>query len=151
MKKFVSLLCSIAMLFSLCTVAFAVDVEATEPADVAVMSVNDDGNASPQAESRGLYYAEDVTGFGSVDGTLNWHAVTPDKGANLNVWTKNTGAKITVYVRKGLTVKQRTYNPNDPVNGRDTCFFTNCSGTYYVAVNIEPPDWGTYSILVYQN
>lgn len=152
MKKFVSLLCSIAMLFTICTSASATNVETTsEPANVAVMSVNDDGGIAPQAESKGLYYVEDAN-LSASPTSNDWYTikVTPDKGATLRMWLKLDYG--TLKIKAYSPWLMLTYNDSwssSPTS--DIILATKCTGDTYT-IKLQTFDLvAHYSMLIYQN
>lgn len=153
MKKFVSLLCCMAMLFTLCTSAFAAEPEQTSTsADVAVVNVLGGSGISPQAESKGLAYIENQQIL-QTGGVMNFK-VTPEKGAHLRIWLKNTEGPVKVNVMYTNIIGTWS-NVGDPVTygvgERDNIFVNSCNGKPYLVQVAATDLWAIYSMLVYQN
>lgn len=145
MKKIISLLCCFAMLICVSAVpAFAAETSTSfVDADTA-----NSYTISPMATSKGLWYEEDLT---FID--IHSFNVTPEKGANLNIWLKNDNpVVVTVYKTNIFGGYSKVYGSTTFSAGeRDVCVETNCNGKPYLVKFESALDGSTMSILVYQN
>lgn len=147
MKKFISLLGTLCLALSL----IAVPVFAAEPSTEVngVESVSEINDVTPRATSKGLYYVENVT---LANQDVHNCTVTPDEGANLRIWLKNSEGPVTVNVAYTNWLGQwvgfysQTFQPGE----RDVLIKSGCNGKRY-QVKLSTSTYAGYSILVYQN
>lgn len=147
MKRFISVLCSIVLALGLtCLPASAAEVETTPESKSEVTDL--DNSISLIAESKGLHYDEDLI-FMDVY-SFN---VTPESGANLNVWLKNNNPIIlTVYKTNIFGGYSKVYGPTKFDAGeRDVRVAKNCNGKKFLIKYQPAIDGSMMSTLVYQN
>lgn len=147
MKRFLSLLCSITLALSLtCVPAFAAEVDTVPESKTVVADF--DNSISPAAESKGLWYEENLW---FID--IHSFNVTPESGANLNVWLKNDNPVVlTVYKTNMFGGYSKVYGPTKFDAGeRDVRVATNCNGKKFLVKYQSALDGSVMSTLVYQN
>ena len=145
MKRVLSVLCLVAVMLSInCVSAFA--AENTNAVEIATVSA--DATMSTRATSPGLWYEEDMGYYG-----IHNFNVTPEKGANLNVWLKNSHPVwLTVYKTNFLGMYSKVYEERLAAGERDVRVDTNANGKkYLVKIQTDEGSGATMSILVYQN
>lgn len=103
------------------------------------------------ATSKGLWYEENSTSWGTF---VHNATVTPEQGANLNVWLKNDApVTLQVYKTNAFGGYTKVYQSGTIEAGeRDIMVVTNCNGKrYLVQMNRKLNQTPTYSWLIYQN
>ncbi len=148
MKKFLALVCSLAMIFGVTTTAFAADsVDTSKSSIVALNEVSN--QISTRATSKGLWYVENY----NMPSNVYNAPVTPEKGSNLNVWIKNNEeVSMQVYETNLLGTYSKIYSTTFGPGERDVKVKTNCNGKkYLVQFNKRYNKSTTISLLVYQN
>lgn len=150
MKRFISFLCSIVLALSMaCVPVFAAENDPAQNTDEPKAGVTDfDNSISPFATSLGLWYEENLW-------FIDFHSfnVTPESGANLNVWLKNDNTVVlTVYKTNIFGGYSKVYGPTTFNAGeRDVRVATNCNGKKYLVKFQSAIDGSVMSTLVYQN
>lgn len=147
MKKIVSLLCSLAMVFSMFSVPiYAAEIENTTEAT----AIEKSSEAIGRATSQGLWYEENKT---ILAPGVNNMTVQPEKGANLRLWLKNSNGPVRIAVAYTnalgfwVEISDTVYQPGE----RDVLLVSNCNGKRY-QVKLSPTDlYADYSVLLYQN
>ena len=124
--------------------AFA--TESTNAAEMETVSTNT--TVSIRATSQGLWYEENVWYYG-----IHQFNVTPEKGANLNVWLKNNyPVWLTVYETNALGMYSKVYEERLGAGERDVRVDTNANGKkYLVKIQTDEGTGALMSFLVYQN
>ena len=152
MKRLFSLLCCLALMlcFSTTSVIAAERTKTytnTDNAKMEVVPVNIE-DVSMRATSKGLWYKENWWFIGTQ--SFN---VTPESGANLNVWLKNDNpVTVTVYKTNVLGGYSKVYGSKVFQAGeRDVRVATNCNGKKFLVRLESALDGSKISILVYQN
>ncbi len=147
MKRFISMLCSIALVMCMaCVSTFA--AENATIVDINETEITDNSSVLPRATSKGLWYAENLW---FID-TYSFN-VTPESGANLNVWLKNDNpVLLTVYKTNAFGGYSKVYGATRFDAGeRDVRVATNCNGKKFLVKFQSAIDGSTISTLVYQN
>ena len=139
MKKIISALCCIALMLTLSAVpVFAADNTTSTSVEESVIT---------RATSRGLYYKDNMFFQG-----IHTCTVTPESGANLNIWLKNNNTvKVYVYKTNILGMYSKIYTQTFTAGERDVRVETKCNGKPYLVKLESAVDGSIASFLIYQN
>lgn len=145
MKKFITLLCCLSLMFSLnCVSVFAAE-ETASPAPVETFQ--QPINVSDRATSLGLWYKENFFFMDTMSFT-----VTPEKGANLNIWMDNANTVgVVVYKTNMFGGYSQVYKESFGAGDRDVRVETKCNGKPYLVKFVSAIGGTGMSALVYQN
>ena len=162
MKKIMSIVLCLAMLFSMASVsAFAVDMDTTSMQvpqtanfsingqDVEVNIVTSEDQIVPYAEPTDLYYSEDTTILAGGDFSVN---VNPTKGRKLRVWllVKSGNVELKV-VRRGLLWYTTEYDQTFGTGDVDVQTVSSCKdATYQVQFWDKTGVYSQVSMLIYE-
>ena len=147
MRKLISLLCSLALVFTMISIpAYASETKSANDG----VTFEKSSKSILKATSRELWYEENV---GITATGVDNMTVQPDKGANLRMWLKNTDGPVRIAVAYTnwlgfwVQISDTVYQPGE----RDVLLVSNCNGRRY-QVKLSPTDiYAGYSILLYQN